>query len=192
MEPKASPTPSTTNTGQTSVTLKVDWVTWWLGVQTRFFFTPKCLRMNFSRMPLSRNWMTLKEQNVNISIKPQSEWSHIICIPFTCQNAINFNDWGTWYPHKRLLIWWKSMVWYHGDVIKWKHFPHHWTFVRGIHRSSVNSPHKGQWRGALMYSLIGAWINDWVNNGGAGDLRRHRAHCDVTVIQIKTDDVTTL
>ena len=26
-----------------------------------------------------------------------------------------------------------------------------------------------------------AWINDWVNNGEAGDLRRHRAH-DVTVI----------
>ena len=32
----------------------------------------------------------------------------------------------------------------HDDVIKWKHFPRHWPFVRGIHRSPVNSPHKGQ------------------------------------------------
>ena len=39
----------------------------------------------------------------------------------------------------------------HDDVIKWKHFPHYWPFVRGIHRSPVN-PHKGQWRGALMFS----------------------------------------
>ena len=52
----------------------------------------------------------------------------------------------------------------------------------------VNSPHKGQWRGALMVSLICAWINDWVNNREAGDLRRHRGHYDgiVVGIQIKT------
>ena len=60
----------------------------------------------------------------------------------------------------------------HDDVIKWKHFPRNWPFVRGIHRSPVNSPHKGQWRGALMISLICVWLNDWVNNREAGDLRR--------------------
>ena len=43
----------------------------------------------------------------------------------------------------------------------------------------VNSPHKGQWRGALMFSLICAWINAWVNNREAGDLRRHCGHYDV-------------
>ena len=50
--------------------------------------------------------------------------------------------------------------------------------------SPGNSSHKGQWlwRGALMFSLICAWINGWVNNREAGDLRRHRAHYDVTVI----------
>ena len=52
----------------------------------------------------------------------------------------------------------------------------------GIHRSPVNSPHKGQLRGALMFSLICVWINDWVNNREAGDLRRYPAHYDVTVI----------
>ena len=46
----------------------------------------------------------------------------------------------------------------------------------------VNSPHKGQWRGALMFSLICVWINGWVNNGEAGDLRRHRGHYDVSVM----------
>ena len=70
---------------------------------------------------------------------------------------------------------------HHDDVIKWKHFPRYWPFVRGIHRSPVNSPHKGQWRGAL-FSLICAQINGWVNNRKAGDLRRHRAHYDVTVM----------
>ena len=42
----------------------------------------------------------------------------------------------------------------HDDVIKWKHFLRYWTFVWGIHRSPVKHPHKGQWRGALMFSLI--------------------------------------
>ena len=70
----------------------------------------------------------------------------------------------------------------HDDVIKWKHFPRYWPFVRGIHRSTVNSPHKGQWRGALMFSLICTWINDCVINRKAGDLRRHCAHYYVTVM----------
>ena len=56
------------------------------------------------------------------------------------------------------------------------------AFVRGIHRSHVNSPNKGQWRRALMFSLICAWINGWVNNRKAGDWRLHRAHYDVTVM----------
>ena len=70
----------------------------------------------------------------------------------------------------------------HDDVIKWKHFPRYWPFVRGIHRSPVNSPHKGQWRGALVFSMICARINGWVNTGEAGDLRRYPAHYDVIVM----------
>ena len=42
----------------------------------------------------------------------------------------------------------------HDDVIKWKHLPRYWPFVRGIHRSPVNSSHKGQFRRALMFSFI--------------------------------------
>ena len=55
------------------------------------------------------------------------------------------------------------------------------AIFRGIHRSPVNSPHKGQWRGALMFSLICVWINDWINNREAGDLRRHRGHYECNV-----------
>ena len=74
----------------------------------------------------------------------------------------------------------------HDDVIKWKHFPRYWPFVLGIHRSPVNSPHTGQWRGALMISLIWACINGWVNHRKAGDLRRHRTHYDVTVMSLNS------
>ena len=41
---------------------------------------------------------------------------------------------------------------YHDDVIKWKTFPRYWSFVRGIHRSVVNSPYKGQW--CLLWSAL--------------------------------------
>ena len=56
-------------------------------------------------------------------------------------------------------------------------------FLRGIHRWRVNSPHKGQWRGALMFSLVCGWIDGWVNHREAGDLRRHRAQYDVLVLR---------
>ena len=52
----------------------------------------------------------------------------------------------------------------------------------GIHRSPVNSPHKCQWRGALMLSLICVGLNGWINNREAGDLRRYGTHYDVTVM----------
>ena len=82
---------------------------------------------------------------------------------------------------------WMSITGYsqpghHDDIIKWKHFPRYWPFMQGIHRSPVNSPHKGQWRGALMFSLICNWINNWVNNRQAGDLRCYRANYDVIVM----------
>ena len=54
-------------------------------------------------------------------------------------------------------------------------FPRH-------HQSPVNSPHKGQWRDALKFSLICAWTNGWLNNRDAGDLRHHHAHYDLSVM----------
>ena len=80
----------------------------------------------------------------------------------------------------------------HDDVIKWKHFPRYWPFARGIHRSPVNSPHKGQWRGALIFALICARINGWVDNREAGDLRRYRSHSDIIVMEREALNIVNL
>ena len=61
-----------------------------------------------------------------------------------------------------------------------KHFPPYWPFVC---RSLVDSPQKGKWRGALMFSLIGAWTNSWANIGDASDLRHHHTHNDIIVMK---------
>ena len=80
------------------------------------------------------------------------------------------------YKIKPASTWWRH---------KWKHFPCYWPFVRGIHRWPVNSSHKGQWRGALVLSLICAWTNSRANHRGTGDLRRRRAHYDVIVMKFR-------
>ena len=74
------------------------------------------------------------------------------------------NDWQSWWRHQM------------------EAFLRYWPFVRGINRSPVNSRQKGQWRGALMFSLICARTNTWANHRDAGDLRRHCFHYDVTVM----------
>ena len=85
-----------------------------------------------------------------------------------------------WHTYHTSVI--KHLTVNHDDVIKWKHFPRYWPFVRRIHRSAVNSPHRGQWRGAFMFLLICVWINGWENSREAGNLRRYRAHYDVIVM----------
>ena len=71
-------------------------------------------------------------------------------------------------------------------VIWWRHemetFSAYWQFMWGIHRSRMNTPHKGQWFGALMFYLICAWTNSRVNNWYASNSRLHPAHHDVTNI----------
>ena len=104
---------------------------------------------------------------------------------------------------------------FHDDVIKWKYFPRHWPFVRGIHQWPVKSPHKrlvtrsfdvffygwvndreaGDWRRhrapydvivvVILCSAAASWNCIWTNNRDAGDLRHHRAHYDVMVMREK-------
>ena len=59
------------------------------------------------------------------------------------------------------------------------------AFMRGIHRSPVNSPHKDQWHGALMFSLVCVWTNGWTNPRDAGDLWRHLTHYGDNVMERK-------
>ena len=95
------------------------------------------------------------------------DWLNIRWDIFRGHSGYGFGQWETTLQCK--------MIPGHDDVIKWKHFPRYWPFVRRIHPSPVNSPHKGQWRGALMFSLICTRISGWINNREAGDY-------DVTVM----------
>ena len=76
----------------------------------------------------------------------------------------NLHEYG---PSDHMLPWWRHQM---------------ETFSVLLAACAGNSPHKGKWRGALMFSFICAWINGWVNNGEAGDLGRHHANHDVTVM----------
>ena len=71
---------------------------------------------------------------------------------------------------------------HHIDVIKWKYFPRCWPCVRGIHRSPVDSPDKGQWRGALLSFylrlnklLVKQWRRRWFETPSRSLWR----HCNV-------------
>ena len=81
-----------------------------------------------------------------------------------------------WFLEDNVKVLMGSLLINHDDVIKWKHFPRNWPLCGEF------SPHKGQWRGALMCCLICVWIDGWVNNREAGDLSRHRGHYDIIVM----------
>ena len=88
--------------------------------------------------------------------------------------------------HSTGCITWHRCIYIYIYISWWRHqmetFSALLAIWAGIHRSPVNSLHKGQWRGALMFSSICSWINGWENKREAGDLRRHRAHYDVTIM----------
>ena len=148
-----------------------------------------CHKFNLSNVIFTLT-MTVYSMLIDFTI---SGWHrYIICLclyvpccrytPIICKYADNlFND-KTQIILRKCPSGPRQNIAYHDDVIKWKQFPCYWPFVRGIHRSPVNYPHKAQWRGALMFSLICAWTNGSVNNVDAGVLRRHRAHYDASVM----------
>ena len=76
-----------------------------------------------------------------------------------------------------VVVRYRSVYIYHDDVIKWKHFPSYWSFV-----NSAEFPAQRPVTRNFDISLISGRINGWVNNGEAGDLRRHRTHFDVILM----------
>ena len=76
---------------------------------------------------------------------------------------LNLWDWSTWWRHQM------------------ETFSALLAICAGNSPVPVNSPHKGQWRGAL-FSLICVWIDGWVDNREAGDVIRYCAHYDVIVM----------
>ena len=94
--------------------------------------------------------ISLKSRQVRIS---QSMLNLKICfLPSYCENK------GLFLLHSSGA---KFVSLFYDDVIKWKHFPCYWPFAWGINRLIVDSPHKGQWRGALMFSVMFAWPKEW-------------------------------
>ena len=91
----------------------------------------------------------------------QSTGNDVYCKPPFAYNLCSYScmlEWTWWLrDHFHLVL--GILNGLHDDVIKSKHFPRYWSFVRQIHRSPVNSPHKGHWREALMLSLICARTN---------------------------------
>ena len=134
----------------------------WVGQISNFYShnTPHIL---FWRQAMGCPFLVFRKKDVRIIMRPPKDTSNSPWTPICDLRTSHY-------------------IFVHDDAIKWKHFPRYWPFVRGIHRSTVNSPHKGQWRGALVFSLICTGINGWVNNGEAGDLRRHLTHYDVNVM----------
>ena len=122
------------------------------------FFVPSTGRNVKALRGLDFNWTN----DYSILVMYFYIWDQKINI-FNSLNWLNPGSYGLWLQTCQ----------FHDNFIKWKHFPRYWPFVQGIHWSTVNSPRKGQWCVALMFSLICIWINVWVNNREADDLRRH-------------------
>ena len=142
--------------------------------------------------PISFSIISLAQNHIRVpktcDTTPKIIGKHIICI-YMCMF-----DWSTISgKHYEMILWCGQtrephfiFVLQHSklDQSWWRHQMEIYSVLLAICAgdSPVNSPHKSQWRGALMFSLICAEINGWVNNRKAGYLRRHRAHYDVIVM----------
>ena len=71
----------------------------------------------------------------------------------------------------------------HDDVIKWGHFPRYWAFVRWIYRSQRAVTGSFD----VFFDLR---LNKRLSKQSrAGDLRRHRAHYDINVMNWQTSTI---
>ena len=152
-------------------------------VPTSLSTSPHIL-LSFSHWRCFRLWFILK-YSVSLDKRRQNKllyWKYILeweplsirrvncCWTFTVpwSRLDNFSNLA------RTMNWW------------WRHQME--TFSALLSLCAGNSPvtgeflHKGQWRGALVFSLICTWINGWIKNDDAGGLRRHGIHYDVTVM----------
>ena len=123
--------------------------------------------MRFSHFLWHLCWNAIGTQSINL----QTCW--MITLTLCGQVTKSTRHWNT------LITWWRHQMETFSALL---------AICAG--NSPVNSPHKGQWRWALMFSLICVWINNWVNNRETGDLRRYRATYDV-IVMIEDKEWTT-
>ena len=97
---------------------------------------------------------------------------------------ITHNRYATVHPRKLVSVsWWRHQMETFSALL---------VICVGIHRSPVNSPHKGQWRGDLMFSLIGCLNKRLSKHRNTSDLRHHRAHYDVNVMVSLISTIVTI
>ena len=143
-------------------------ILWYKYIWRRFFFYKKWIVFGSFAQELLEiyAWQPLKltPRDIFLPVTPSGTPSALIIQAHECLGS------------------WRSRRLRHGS--SWRHQMETFSALQAIcvGNSPVNSPHKGQWRGALMISLICAWINGWRNICDAGDLRRHRAHYDIKVM----------
>ena len=107
-------------------------------------------------------------------------WSwKVICIVCALRTLHVFNIGSSYYTRlpkcsQECITWWRHQMETFSALLT--------LCVRGINWSPVNSSHKGQWRGALVFSLICTWTNGYANNQDPSNLRRHRSDYDITLM----------
>ena len=118
-------------------------------------------RGNYQQLKADKPFEHMRHRATQGLIFTQSETAEIrltFCIEITNPGMhIHTSDWIHGYSELSAQTWWR-----------------------------VTGPLCGEFTGyshrALMFSLICAWINSWVNNRETGDLRCHCIHYDVTVM----------
>ena len=136
---------------------------------------------------------------------------HRLCFIYSSQNIFNAKNFN---PHKKPIVllnmatfsqsmqrtWWpvasttivtgSYSTSRHDDVIKWKHFPRYWPFVRGIHRWPMDSPHKASdaERWCLFYRRLNKWLSKqswgWWFETPSRSLWRHRNGFAIVVVRL--------
>ena len=155
----------------------MDWYPAWIFLifckaMSHFFYIVRCILHVLALKVYSIYYSYSSKQVVHYSYGGRSWYANYdMAERFIACQYMSQEKWQQKTQHLRPIL-------LHDDIIKRKHFPHYWPFMW----VTCEFPHKDQWCGALMCSLICAWTNEWLNNRGAVDLRRHRAHYDVAAM----------
>ena len=67
----------------------------------------------------------------------QYQWQWYIHVQGQMRRTCHFDEYVHTYPCWGVLPPYGSLITQYDNVLKWKHFPRYWPFVRGIHRSPV-------------------------------------------------------
>ena len=95
----------------------------------------------------------LSDESLSYSLKHISTEEHSLHISWRSIHLLHLYFLFSWWRHQMATCSASlALVW---GIQRW---------LRGIHRSPVNSPHIEQWTGVKMFSLICAWTNGWVKN----------------------------